>query len=188
MIPRRRPVLRALAAIAVLIVPSAPAAAASDELPEAGPTLDAAVFPSPAGSVTRRIRLDTRLIDVVVEVFNDSDFEAAARPRIASSIRVTLVSADGQPLPDVRATRVKLERVRPPLRIYSSRLIPEAALVFDPFSIGYGARAAAFAPNALLKATVTLVADRQMRTVRVGELRVRPVDLVLPADGGSLIE
>ncbi len=186
--PRHRPVLRALAAIVLSAAAAMPAAASSDDESDLTPSVDASVFPPPVGSVTRRIRLDTRLVDVVVDVANVSAFAAAWGPRVTSSIHVTVVSADGRPLPEFRATRVKLERVRPPMRVYTSRLTPAATVVFDPFYAGYSAQLAAFAPNALLRATITLVADRQTRTIRVGELRVRPALLVQPTDGGLLTD
>lgn len=129
------------------------------------------------GSVSKLINIDGRQVSVSVAVTNLwfvlSPTPGSGSP-LTTSVRVNLDSADGQDLPQVRAVRIKLERVKPPMRIYKSQLFPDATLVFDPQHVGYGATITTFYPGVRLKATVTLTTNDETRIVRIGEVRVRP--------------
>lgn len=125
------------------------------------------------GAVTRRIRVDGRPVNISVSVANVLITTSAARS-LPASVRVDLDSADGQDLPQINAVRVKLERVRPPVRIYRSPLYLEQTFAATPLHAGYAADLTGFYPGIRLNATVTLETPNHTRIIRVGEVRVRP--------------
>lgn len=125
------------------------------------------------GNVSRRISVDGRPVDISVSVSNVLITTAGSRA-LPAAVRVDLNSGDGQALPEITAIRVKLERVKPPMRIYRSRLYPELTFAADPLHAGYSANLTSFHPGVRLKATVTVVTPNETRIVRVGQVRVRP--------------
>lgn len=166
-----------LATVAALLTlaPIAPAAQPSaepiDAFSNAGnePT-------SLVGHVTRRISVDGRPVDISVTVRNVLiPVTAGSGSRaLPAAVRVGLDSGDGEALPEITAIRVRLERVRPPLRIYRSTLYPELTFAADPLHAGYAANITSFHPGVRLKATVIVETPHETRYVRVGQVRVRP--------------
>jgi hypothetical protein len=165
------------AAAAALMVLSAPTltAAASLAYGQGDVILIGDERSSLTPGVTRQINIDGHLVAVSVSVTNVGFVTSPNAPGpFPTSVRVDLRSADDQPLPEVTAIRVKLERVKPPVRIYRSRLYPELTFAADPYHAGYGAELASFHPGVRLNATVTLTTPHETRVVRVGVVRVAP--------------
>lgn len=153
----------------------APAAAPSSE-PD-NPIAGAGEIPaSMIGLVTRRISVDGRPVDISVSVSNVlvATGEGGGSRALPAAVRVELDSGDRQPLPEITAIRVRLERVRPPMRIYRSQLFPELTFAADPLHAGYAANLTSFHPGVRLKATVIVETPHETRYVRVGQVRVRP--------------
>lgn len=176
---------------ASLVALAAPALASStlfDDGAVSGP-IDIDDSSSLIGEVSKQINVNGRLVTVSATVSNIwfllSPNGGASQP-ISTSVRVNLDSADGQDLPAVRAVRIKLERVKPPMRIYKSQLFIDDTFVFDPKHAGYGGTITAFRPGVRLRATVTLTTADETRIVRLGEVRVRPLQPII--FGGGLTE
>jgi hypothetical protein len=129
--------------------------------------------PLPGGR-TRQINVDGQPVNITVTVNSVSVITEAGTPSYPTSIRVTLDSGDDRDLPQITAIRVKLERVKPPVRIYRSQLFPELTFAADPRHSGYSANITNFHPGVQLKATVTVTTAHETRIVNVGKLRVQP--------------
>ncbi len=133
-----------------------------------------------AGGAMRRINVDGHLVDINVSVRNVGIITSpGARGQRPTSVRVELSSADNQDLPEITAIRVKLERVKPPVRIYRSRLYPELTFAADPRHAGYAADITSFQPGVRLKATVTVTTPHETRIINVGRLRVAPTFVLI---------
>lgn len=168
------PLATVAALLTLTLAPIAPAAQPSaepiDAFSNAGdePT-------SLVGHVTRRISVDGRPVDISVTVSNVLIPVTGSGSRsLPAAVRVDLDSGDGEALPEITAIRVRLERVRPPLRIYRSALYPELTFAADPLHAGYAANITSFHPGVRLKATVIVETPHETRYVRVGQVRVRP--------------
>jgi hypothetical protein len=145
-----------------------------------GKTGDGPVSILPAiGAVTKRINIDGQPVDILVQVSNVS-FVTASFEQKPTVARVDLITPEGDMLPEVTAVRIRLERIRPPMRIVRKALFPEVTAANVPqSSAGYVAELTNFIPGARLKATVTVVTPDETRVVRVGNVRVRP-SMVVP--------
>src|SRR5262245_50714975 len=77
----------------------------------------------PLGAVTKRINVDGAPVDVTVSATNVGLLlTTGGPPQWPTSVRVDLARSDGEDLPLITAVRVKLERIRPPMRIFKSTL------------------------------------------------------------------
>ncbi|MCC6322908.1 MAG: hypothetical protein IT438_15900 [Phycisphaerales bacterium] len=120
-------------------------------------------------AVAKTIRIDGQEVEVVLEVTRS---DAAISPP-STSATVTLRTRDGQDLPVLNATRVRLERARSPRRSFVEDLIPLQTFRFDPTMSGYAADGyPSFRIGTKLKAAIRLETDAGVMHVRFSDVRV----------------
>lgn len=146
-----------IAAIASVILQVAPSAANAAQA-TAGPVSIRSATSS------RIITIDGQRVEVILDVASTGEGTTASRQ---TEVMVTLRTTDGRPLPQVTATRVRLERTRSPVRTFAAELIPVLTFRFDPTTSGTAAAGApAFAPGTRLKGVVRLETAAGPRAVR----------------------
>lgn len=120
-------------------------------------------------AVSRTIHIDGQSVQVILEVTRS---DAAVSPP-STSVFVTLRTPDGQDLPVVNATEVRLERIRPPRRSFRQALLPLLTFRFDPTASGYAADGyPSFRTGTRLKAAIRLETTSGVRYVRFSDVRV----------------
>jgi plastocyanin len=72
---------------------------------------------------------------------------AAAQPALAADLRVTVVDADGRPIPEAVATLANVERPPGPIRFSWPMQIAQRAMQFEPFVLIAPAGASVAFPN-----------------------------------------